>query len=69
MSPMEPIAVLVNNAASDDRHAIESVTKNIGTTVRTSICVLTSFSAQAVVEGMKTIGGGSIINLSSNSSC
>ena len=62
-----PIAVLVNNAASDDRHAIETVTTEYWDNCQNINLRPHFFTAQAVVEGMKTIGGGSIINLSSNS--
>ena len=62
-----PIAVLVNNAASDDRHTIETVTTEYWDNCQNINLRPHFFTAQAVVEGMKTIGGGSIINLSSNS--
>ena len=62
-----PIAVLVNNAASDDRHAIESVTTEYWDNCQNINLRPHFFSAQAVVEGMKELNGGSIINLSSNS--
>ena len=61
------IAVLVNNAASDDRHAIESVTQEYWDNCQNINLRPHFFSAQAVVEGMKALNGGSIINLSSNS--
>ena len=64
---MGPIAVLVNNAASDDRHAIESVTQEYWDNCQNINLRPHFFSAQAVVEGMKALNGGSIINLSSNS--
>jgi len=62
-----PIAVLVNNAASDDRHAIESVTQEYWDNCQNINLRPHFFSAQAVLEGMKKLDGGSIINLSSNS--
>ena len=62
-----PIAVLVNNAASDDRHAIDSVTQEYWDNCQNINLRPHFFSAQAVVEGMKKLNGGSIINLSSNS--
>ena len=61
------IAILVNNAASDDRHAIESVTPEYWDNCQNINLRPHFFSAQAVVEGMKALDGGSIINLSSNS--
>jgi len=60
-----PVAVLVNNAANDDRHKIEAVTpeyweQRINVNLRHLF-----FASQAVVPGMKKLGGGSIINLGS----
>jgi D-xylose 1-dehydrogenase len=59
--------VLVNNAARDDRHSIESVTpeywdERIAVNLRHQF-----FAAQAVMEGMKRMGGGSIVNMGSGS--
>jgi NAD(P)-dependent dehydrogenase (short-subunit alcohol dehydrogenase family) len=59
------IGVLINNAASDDRHALDSVTPEYWDA---SIAVNLShmfFAAQAVLPQMKRLGGGSIINLGS----
>ena len=60
-----PVAVLVNNAASDDRHRIEDVSaaywdERIATNLRHQF-----FAAQAVVPGMKRLGGGTIVNFGS----
>ena len=60
-----PITVLVNNAARDDRHAIENVTPeywddNLAVNLRHHF-----FAAQAAAPGMAGAGGGSIINLGS----
>jgi len=60
-----PITVLVNNAAWDDRHEIEAVDEaywdnNIAINLRHAF-----FTVQAVTEGMKAAGGGSIINFTS----
>jgi NAD(P)-dependent dehydrogenase (short-subunit alcohol dehydrogenase family) len=60
-----PVAVLVNNAANDDRHKIEDVTPDywenrIAVNLRHLF-----FAIQAVTPGMKKAGGGSIINLGS----
>src|SRR5215831_10648169 len=60
-----PVAVLVNNAANDDRHKIEAVTpeyweQRINVNLRHLF-----FASQAVVPGMKKLGGGAIINLGS----
>jgi NAD(P)-dependent dehydrogenase (short-subunit alcohol dehydrogenase family) len=59
------IRVLVNNAANDDRHSIESVTvgywdHRLAVNLRHQF-----FAAQAVIPGMKAAGGGSIINFGS----
>lgn len=59
------IGVLVNNAARDDRHPIESVTveywdERVAVNLRHQF-----FAAQAIVEQMKRLGGGSIINFGS----
>jgi NAD(P)-dependent dehydrogenase (short-subunit alcohol dehydrogenase family) len=59
------IAVLVNNAARDDRHAIDDVTpdyfdERIATNLRHQF-----FAAQAVKDDMIAAGGGAIINMSS----
>jgi NAD(P)-dependent dehydrogenase (short-subunit alcohol dehydrogenase family) len=60
-----PITVLVNNAARDDRHAIEDVTpedwdERLAVNLRHHF-----FAIQAVAPGMRRAGGGSIINLGS----
>jgi NAD(P)-dependent dehydrogenase (short-subunit alcohol dehydrogenase family) len=59
--------VLVNNAGNDDRHRVQDVTpdywdQRIAINLRPMF-----FTAQAVLEGMKKRGGGSIINLGSTS--
>ncbi len=59
--------VLVNNAARDDRHSIDSVTPEywddrMNTNLRHQF-----FCVQALKDEMIAAGGGSIINLSSNS--
>jgi NAD(P)-dependent dehydrogenase (short-subunit alcohol dehydrogenase family) len=60
-----PVTVLVNNAARDDRHAIEDVTpdywdERIATNLKHQF-----FAAQAVLPMMREAGGGSIINMGS----
>ena len=62
-----PAAVLVNNAARDDRHGWQEVTpeyydERIATNLRHML-----FAIQAVAPGMIAAGKGSIINFSSNS--
>jgi len=59
------IGALVNNAARDDRHSIESVTvefwdERIAVNLRHHF-----FASQAVASQMKHLGGGSIINFGS----
>lgn len=62
-----PFTVLVNNAARDDRHAIDDVTPEywddrMATNLRHQF-----FCVQALKPDMIAAGGGSIINMSSNS--
>ena len=58
-------AVLVNNVASDDRHTLESVTPEYYDQ-RMAINERPAFFAiQAVLPGMKRLGGGSVINFGS----
>ncbi len=62
-----PVQVLVNNAARDDRHSWDQVTpdyydERIATNLRHMF-----FAIQAVAPGMIDLGGGSIINLGSDS--
>lgn len=59
--------VLINNVANDDRHDLMDVTPEyydarIAVNQRPAF-----FAIQAVVPGMKKLGGGSIINFGSNS--
>ena len=61
------ITVLVNNAARDDRHSLESVTseyfdERIATNLKHQL-----FAAQAVISDMETLGSGCIINMGSTS--
>ena len=60
-----PIAVLVNNAARDDRHRVEDVTPEYWDDRLAINLRHHFFAAQAVVPGMRRAGGGSIINLGS----
>jgi len=60
-----PVRVLVNNAASDDRHTFAEVTpeywdERMAVNLRHQF-----FATQAVAPGMAAGGGGSIINMSS----
>lgn len=61
------IQVLVNNAASDMRQAIEDVSVESWDNSQAINLRPHFFAIQQVLDGMKKIGGGSIINLSSNS--
>jgi NAD(P)-dependent dehydrogenase (short-subunit alcohol dehydrogenase family) len=66
-SALGPAAVLVNNAARDDRHAWQEVTpeyydERIAANLRHMF-----FAIQAVAPGMIAAGKGSIINFGSNS--
>lgn len=63
-----PVSVLVNNAARDNRHTVGDLDEagwddSLATNLRPYF-----FTAQAVVEGMRQAGRGSIINIGSNSS-
>ena len=60
-----PIRVLVNNAANDDRHSIESVTEQYWDERMAVNLRHQFFAAQQVIPGMKEAGGGSIINFGS----
>ncbi len=60
-----PVRVLLNNAARDDRHAIDTVTP-----ARWDDCLAVNlrhhfFATQAVAPAMADAGGGSIINMGS----
>ena len=60
-----PIAILVNNAARDDRHRLEDVTveywdENLAVNLRHQL-----FATQAVVPMMAAAGGGAVIMLGS----
>ncbi len=62
-----PIQVLVNNAASDDRHVMEDVTpeywdERVQVNLRHQY-----FAIQAVIPYMRSLGLGSIINIGSSS--
>ena len=66
-SKFGPIQILVNNAARDDRHSLESVTseyfdERIATNLKHQL-----FASQAVVSDMEKNGGGVIINMGSTS--
>jgi D-xylose 1-dehydrogenase len=60
-----PITILINNAARDDRHSIESVTPEMWDGIMANNLRHQFFAAQAVIPGMAEAGGGAIINLGS----
>jgi galactose dehydrogenase len=60
-----PISVLVNNAARDDRHRIEDVTVEFWDNNQAINLRPQFFAVQAVADGMKAMGRGSIVNFTS----
>jgi NAD(P)-dependent dehydrogenase (short-subunit alcohol dehydrogenase family) len=62
-----PVAVLVNNAANDDRHAVAEVTPDYWDRTQDVNLKHQFFAAQAVHPQMKALGFGSIVNFSSTS--
>src|SRR5262245_63179695 len=60
-----PIRILVNNAASDERHTLESVTPEFWDDRFAVNLRHQFFAAQAVAPGMAAAGGGSIVNFGS----
>jgi NAD(P)-dependent dehydrogenase (short-subunit alcohol dehydrogenase family) len=65
MQDLGDFHVLVNNVANDDRHTIEQVTPEYWEERMAINQRPAFFAVQAVVPGMKRLGGGSIINLGS----
>ena len=64
-SLLGPISVLINNAGHDERHRTEEVTpeffdERIAVNLKHQF-----FAAQAVLEDMKSLGGGAIVNMGS----
>ncbi len=59
------VTVLVNNAARDDRHAIEDVTPDYWDANHDINLRPHFFAVQAVLPGMKAAGRGAIVNFSS----
>jgi NAD(P)-dependent dehydrogenase (short-subunit alcohol dehydrogenase family) len=62
-----PVTILINNAALDDRHAMEEVTPEYWDANQALNLRPHFFTAQAVTPGMKQAGHGSIINFTSTS--
>jgi NAD(P)-dependent dehydrogenase (short-subunit alcohol dehydrogenase family) len=59
------VDVLVNNAANDDRHTIAEVTEAYWDDRLNVNLKHQFFAAQAVIPGMRSNGGGAIVNLGS----
>ena len=60
-----PIDVLVNNAANDDRHTLDDVSEAYWDDRLNVNLKHQFFCAQAVAPGMRSNGGGAIVNLGS----
>ena len=60
-----PIRILVNNAANDERHTVESVTPEFWDDRFAVNLRHQFFAAQAVAPGMAAAGGGAIVNFGS----
>jgi NAD(P)-dependent dehydrogenase (short-subunit alcohol dehydrogenase family) len=60
-----PIGVLVNNAANDQREAVDVVTSESWDRAQALNLKHHFFAAQAVYPDMRELGGGSIVNFSS----
>ena len=60
-----PVAVLVNNAANDDRHETLEVTEDYWERSQAINLKACFFGCQAVIEGMRGLGGGSIVDFTS----
>lgn len=60
-----PFAVLLNNAANDRRHAVADTTPEFWDASVAVNLKHQFFAAQAVLDDMKALGGGSIVNFGS----
>ncbi len=60
-----PVTVLVNNAANDKRHNTLEVDEEFWDWSQSINLKAYFFGCQAVIDGMRAAGGGSIINMSS----
>ena len=65
MDALGNIDILVNNAGNDTRHSIEEVTPELWDQLIAVNVKQQFFMCQSVVQGMRKLGHGSIINLSS----
>ncbi|SFC95930.1 SDR family NAD(P)-dependent oxidoreductase [Tropicimonas isoalkanivorans] len=61
----DPIRVLVNNAANDQRHATLDVDEAFWDASLAINLTPYFFAAKAVIPGMQAMGGGAIVNMSS----
>jgi len=59
------ISILVNNAANDERHSLESVTEDFWDDRMNVNLKHYFFAIQAVYKDMKKLGGGKIVNIGS----
>jgi NAD(P)-dependent dehydrogenase (short-subunit alcohol dehydrogenase family) len=59
------VSVLVNNVANDERHTLEEITAEYYEDLMAINLRPALFAIQAVVPGMRRVGGGAIINLGS----
>jgi NAD(P)-dependent dehydrogenase (short-subunit alcohol dehydrogenase family) len=64
-SAFGPVGALINNAANDQRHRVEEVTPEFWDQCMAVNLRHQFFAAQAVVDDMTALGGGSIVNLGS----
>lgn len=60
-----PVEVLINNAGNDTRHSIAEVTPDFWDRTIAVNLKHQFFAAQAVIPGMRKLGRGSIVNMSS----
>lgn len=60
-----PVRVLINNAANDHRHSVAETTPELWDRMHAVNLKAYFFACQAVIDGMKQVGGGAIVNFSS----
>jgi NAD(P)-dependent dehydrogenase (short-subunit alcohol dehydrogenase family) len=60
-----PVEILINNAGNDTRHSIDDVTPEFWDRTLAVNLKHQFFAAQAVIPGMRRLGRGSIVNMSS----
>jgi D-xylose 1-dehydrogenase len=64
-SELGPVDVLINNAGNDTRHALEDVTPELWDHLLAVNLRHYFFLTQAILPGMRSLGRGSIVNMSS----